>query len=278
MVYQIPLHEVARFQEDKNVQLLKQPTFRTYYVMMNVKKEPFTDKAVRRALCYATSGSRAVKIAMEGVGMPTKTFIFPKVFGAADVGMYDYNPKRAQQLLEEAGWKMGPDGVRQKNGKSLSFSVLISNIYPYSKIAEVVQADFKKIGVKANLRQLEHAAWLATLPKGEHEMFLWSYGVATGDAHMMLYPHLYSKARFPTSRRYTFYENPKIDQLLQEGLTSLDQQKRRKIYKTIQETIKDECIWLPLFQSMDTFLLRKNIRGFTGHPGEHIRFWNTYYA
>jgi peptide/nickel transport system substrate-binding protein len=278
MIYLVPPHEVARLKKDPRVQVIEGPTFRTFYVMMNVKKEPFGDKKVRQACCHAVGGERILKTALEGVGILSKTFFAPEIFGAADVGMYDYNPQRSEQILEEAGWKMGSDGIRHKEGKPLAFQLLISDLAPYPKISELVQADLMKVGAKVTIMQLEHTTYLTSLPKGEQEMFLWSYGVATGDAHMMLYPHLYSKLPFPTSRRYTFYENPKVDQLLNEGLVSLDQSKRREVYKKVQEMLKEDFIWIPLYQSVDTFLLKKNIRGFTAHPGEHIRFWNTYFA
>ena len=126
-VYQPPEHEVRPMFKDRNVTLHKDITLRTYYIGFNVQKEPFTDVRVRRAMSHAVNALEIVEYVLEGVGRTPLGYFHPRVQGFSKAAIIKFDPARAESLLEEAGWRKGPDGVRVKEGRRLEFTLLVSN-------------------------------------------------------------------------------------------------------------------------------------------------------
>jgi peptide/nickel transport system substrate-binding protein len=227
--------------KQSNLNVVDYDTFSFTYFGYNLdpaKTPLFQDVKVRQALFYAVDRDTIVKKLFNGLSsvatgtMPTLSWAY-----APDkiTTKYDYDPKKAAQMLDDAGWKAGSDGIRAKDGKKLSFSMWTNS---GNKTREgyllVLQEGWKAIGVDMKPQFEEFSVYLDRINKNfDFEMFLvgFSWGVDPDQQTMWD-----TKQHGPGFNSYG-YSNPKVDQLLLDGLHTLDQEKRKQIYIDMQNLV-----------------------------------------
>jgi peptide/nickel transport system substrate-binding protein len=143
----------------------------------------------------------------------------------------------------------------------------IEGYYPRA-VVQAIQAQLKVVGFDVELLFLENAAFLAMIPQGRQQLFLWSYGPAGGDAHVFLYPHFHSSG----GRNYTSYSDAEVDSLLDEASITLDPQERGQIYRELQERLIEAAVMSPIYLVEDTFAYTPKVTGFEPHPRQHLLF------
>jgi len=233
------LYDDAKKQANLNV--VDYDTFSFTYFGYNLdpaKTTLFQDVKVRQALFYAVDRDAIVKKLFNGLGvvatgtMPVLSWAY-----APDkiTTKYTYDPKKAAQMLDDAGWKAGSDGIRAKDGKKLSFSMWTNS---GNKTREnyllVLQESWKAIGVEMKPQFEEFSVYLDRINKNfDFEMFLvgFSWGVDPDQTTMWD-----SKQHGPGFNSYG-YKNDKVDQLLLQGTSTLDQEKRKAIYIDMQNQV-----------------------------------------
>jgi peptide/nickel transport system substrate-binding protein len=233
------LYDEAKKQANLNV--VDYDTFSFTYFGYNLdpaKTTLFQDVKVRQALFYAVDRDAIVKKLFNGLStvaigtMPVLSWAY-----APDkiTTKYNYDPKKAEQMLDDAGWKKGPDGIRAKDGKKLSFQMWTN---AGNKTREgyllVLQEGWKAIGVDMKPQLEEFSVYLDRINKNfDFEMFLvgFSWGVDPDQQTMWD-----TKQHGPGFNSYG-YSNPKVDQLLNDGLHTLDQEKRKQIYIDMQNQV-----------------------------------------
>ena len=214
----------------------------TYYAYNNdpASTELFQDKRVRQALLYALDREAMIKtiyagLARVGVGtMPTVSWAYaPDQLPAR----YPYDPQRAEQLLDEAGWRKGPDGIRAKDGKRLSFT-LWTNVgnSERAQYATLMQQQWKAIGVEATPRTEEWNAFLTRLDNHDYEVYLVGFSWGADPDQTAFWSCDAYTGGFNNFR----YCNNRVDELLARGLSELDQAKRKQIYIDFQQIVADE--------------------------------------
>ncbi len=263
IAYDIDPIDLERVREHKNLKLVEGPSLSTTYIGFNVKKEPFNNVKVRKALNYAVNVDEILDVIVEGAGEKAVSPINDKVFGFnSDLVGYEYNLEKAKELLEKAGY---PDGFS---------TTLWTNDNPVrTRIAELVQAQLKEINVDVKIETLEWAAYLDRTAQGEHEMFILGWVTVTGDADYGLYPLFHSSQHGGAGNR-TFYKNKDVDKLLEKGKKSIDENERLKAYYKAQDIIMDEAPQLFLYFLTESVGIQKNIKGFKLHPAGHHLLYN----
>ena len=201
----------------------------------------FQDVKVRQALFYAIDRDTIVKKIRNGLStvavgtMPLLSWAYqPEKI----TNKYPYDTKKAEALLDEAGWKKGADGIRAKDGKKLAFSMWTNS---GNKINEnyllVFQDSWKAIGVEMTPKFEEFSVYLDRINKTfDFEMFLvgFSWGVDPDQDTMWN-----SKSKGGGFNGFS-YNNPQVDKLLGDGLRTLDQEKRKAIYLEMQNIVTSE--------------------------------------
>jgi peptide/nickel transport system substrate-binding protein len=170
-----------------------------------------------------------------------------------------YNPEKAKQLLAEAGCK------------NFSFNfITYSNPRPYNsvngvKLAEAVQAELLKIGVKTNIKAYPWKEYKDVLMKGEEgEAFFYGWIGDNGDADNFL--SLLDSRQIDSSLNSAKYANPKVDQLLDKGASTMNPAERVKIYQELQKVLNNDSPWVYLSHAVDMAAYRPNVKGFRLHP------------
>ncbi|HEU5424996.1 MAG TPA: ABC transporter substrate-binding protein, partial [Nitrolancea sp.] len=205
------------------------------------KTTVFQDKEVRQALLYALDRKAMVEAIDFGYStvaigtIPTISW----AYNPDGIKLhYPYDMDKANQLLDQAGWAKGSDGIREKNGRKLGFKILSnSGSQPREQYTSVFQQQWKKLGVDATPELIEWNSFLDRITKQKNfDLFFegFSWGVDPDQT-----------AWFATSSQKGGlnrgnYSNPQVDKLLQDGLATTDQAKRKDIYTQLENIVMDD--------------------------------------
>ena len=233
---------------------------------------PFEDVRVRQALNYAVDKEAIIETIFQGVGSPSSAPIVPAIFGYTEVGPYEYNPERAMELLEEAGFGDGFEiELYHPTGR-----------YPQDDtVAEAVQAMLAEVGVSANLTTYDWGTYLETVlvppEMAEHDAFMLGWGTVTLDADYGTYA-LFHSTQWPTAEVWynnaSYYANPEVDDLLAEARVTPDRDVREGLYEQAIEMIWEDAPWLFLHNEGQVNAVRSNVEGLIHHPLENILAWD----
>ena len=263
--------QVAAMEKVDKIRVLKIPSADYRGIMYNFKTtDVFKDVNVRKAINYATDKQAIVDGVLFGYGQPAYSPIQLNKFNDPDVEKYDYDITKANALLDAAGWKMGTDGVREKNGEKLSFTLFARNNDEVRvKLAEYVSAQCKKVGIDAKVDARD--------PKAEAIKDTQAFVVGWGDpfdADGNTYD-MFDSSQISSGSGYDFgsYIDPKVDEMLEKARTTADDSLRKQYYYAFQQEIADNPPY-----SFDVYLtalygINKRVSGYTdtrilGHHGE----------
>ncbi len=218
------------------------------------------DKQVRKALMHAMDREAIINDIFQGQATLATSNLSPKheKYYNADVETYDYNVDTANQLLEEAGWTLGDDGIREKDGEKLSFTcVTITGDSQRRPEAEIAQQWFKEVGVDMQLQEATVDIILKAMTDGEMDasLFNWVYGGSGGD------PDARSTLSSDGANNFSNFSNERVDELLLQGIKEQDQEARVEIYREIQAIVADEVPFLFVLVFNDYAFYAKSIKG-----------------
>ena len=247
----IPAKDIDRVKKLSKVNIFEFDALTYTYLGLNLANPIFSDIRVRQALAYATNKKQLIALIFQGLASPAYSPSSPVSWAyESDVSRYPFDRAKAEKLMDKAGWKRSADGIRQKNGKYLEFTILVNQgNKEREKAAVVLQWQYKNIGVKVNVRVMEWSAMLKILnankdPKTFDAVIIgWSLGID---------PDQYSiwhSSQYPAGLNFVKYKNPKIDSLLESGRTTIDKEGRRHIYSQLQKIIAADqpyiFLWYP---------------------------------
>ena len=193
-------------------------------------KSPWHDKRVRQAASIAIDRNAINEAEMLGLGKPTASFVPPEFDFAFKVETPRYDPKRAKQLLAEAGY---PNGFEAGD---------LTPLPPYTTVAESVGSFLGEIGIRAQVRTMERATFMSSWHDKKLKGLVIGATGAAGNAAARLEPFV------TKSGMYAYGSRPDIDELFQRQAKELDQKKREALLHQIQKIVADEVLVAPIFQ------------------------------
>jgi peptide/nickel transport system substrate-binding protein len=247
--------------EAKGMTVIKSPGMNINYMGFYTYKKPFDNLILRKAISMAINRQNLVDYLYQGNAQLPNTILPDFVPGySKDVKPYDYNPEEAKKLLAEAGYNNGFEFT----------AITYSNPRPYNpvngeKLAAAIQADLAKIGVKMNIKSYPWKEFKQVLKDGEGDAYFYGWIGDNGDPDNFLM--LLETANIKGSLNASKYSNPKMDDLLAQGRTTLDPVKRAAIYVEAQKIAAEDAPWVLISHSIDMAAERPNIKGFALHPG-----------
>jgi len=277
---------VKSYIEDPRFQIFRYPSNSYAYVGWNLRNPLFQDPRVRAAFAHAVNVPEMIKYILYGNGVQS-TGIFPPHFWFSnpDIKPIPYDPAAANRLLDEAGWKPGPGGIRVKDGKRLSFTLLSNQGNEVRKdIATLVQDNLRTIGVEVKVEIYEWAVFISRfVNKLEFEALVlgWSTGVDF-DAYQVWH----SSQTNPEQLNFVGYKNPKVDKLIEQLRQEFDPAKIKAMAGEIQRLIYEDQPYLFLYVPDATAVIWKNSfricrpdgkGGFVDTPVEITKAGWTYY-
>ena len=263
IAYALEPRDALRARANTDLSMAEIETLTTSYIGFNAQKEPFDDVRVRQAINHAVDAETIVDVLLEGFGFPATSPISSQVFGAnPDLEPYAFDPERARQLLADAGLGSGFSTTLWTNDNPVRI-----------QIAEIVQAQLGDIGISVDVQVLEWSTYLSDTAAGAHDMFILGWVTVTADADYGLYA-LFHSSNFGSPGNRTFWSSDRLDELLDLGRRTLDQDERLAIYYEAQEIINAEAPWIFLNTAIEANATRANVSGFVPHPAGHHRLYN----
>ncbi|MFO8042878.1 MAG: glutathione ABC transporter substrate-binding protein [Alkalispirochaeta sp.] len=272
-IMRVPPQETDRLEAIPEIEVVYETSVRTVYIGFNNQKEPFDDPRVRQALNYAVDKQAIVDGLFDGVFNVSDAPVVPAVFGHTSVGPYEYNPERARELLAEAGFEDGLDmTLHHPTGRYLLDAT----------VAEAVQDMLAEVGVNATLETREWSSYLEFTSQppeeAEYDAFMLGWGTVTLDSDYGLYALLHSRQWNPNGNNRGFYENERVDELLDDARVETDREAREELYAEAIELIWEDAPWIFLYDQGQINANRTNVEGLIHHPLENLSAWDAYFA
>jgi peptide/nickel transport system substrate-binding protein len=219
-------------------------TEKTYgYQNMSFNMDTMSDQKVRQAIAYAIDRQKIVDQLLKGEGEIIDgpyTSISPYL--NKDLETYTYDPEKAKQLLEEAGWDFD---------KTIEFVVPIGNKVR-EQSANIIAENLKAVGLKLNTTTYDFPTIMSKAKAGDYDLMLIGF-TNTID------PDLTTIYGSSGSSNYTMYNNPKVDELLEKGKQEPDTEKRKQIYNELQEIWSEELPIFTLYSDYDFAAVSKDV-------------------
>ncbi|QTD40937.1 glutathione ABC transporter substrate-binding protein [Sporosarcina sp. Te-1] len=245
-------NEVADINAGDYAKVNQQTSSSLAYLGFNTEKEPFNDPKVRKAISMLVNKEDISEGVYDGFGVLAKGPLAPGIFGYhEDANPVEYNPDEAKKLLEEAGY-----------GDGFKTSIWTNDNPQRQQIAVLVQEELKKVNIEADINVMEFGAYLDKTAAGEHDMFILGWSNSTGDADYGLYALFHSSQKGDPGNR-SFYENPEVDKLLEEGRRESDPAKRIEIYNKVQEHLIEDAPMVYLIHTEYLTGVSNKIKGFS---------------
>lgn len=248
-------------------QLTALPVLGTYYIGMNLQRAPFRENLMlRRAMNYAVDRRVLTQVILED-RMPAASGILPPGMPGytATVRGYGYDPERARRLLAQAGFP---------NGRGLRPLLLFHNTdATHAKVAELVQAQLQKIGVRVRIRSLDWAAYLDLLDSGEEfDLFRMGWIADYPDPQNFLEILFHGKNLGALGNK-TRLNDPDVNALLDRALQTTVWAEREKLYRRAEQRILDLAPALFLFHYTTSVLINPAVRGVRLSPMDSGITW-----
>ena len=225
------------------------------YLGWNCQHPIFKDPAVRRAMTLAIDRWNIVETLFYGYAKVTASPIISSMWACdRSIEPYPHDPEAARKLLLERGWKAGADGILVKDGLRFEFSLATNaGNKVREQIAQMVQADLKKIGVQANLSFQDFSSLGENLRKNKEDAWIAGWYVAT---KVDPKPTFHSSS-FPDGYNYPAYSNPRVDELIDRGRVERDRETALGIWHEFQAILHEEQPYTILYEARALNALRK---------------------
>jgi ABC-type transport system substrate-binding protein len=239
---------------------------------------------VRQALNYAVDKDGIINTVFLGLAKPaTAVYINATVDGYTQAGTYAYDLDRAGRLLEEAGWRAGPAGIRMKDGKPLALELLTrkGGTPGDFETAELVQGMLKAAGVDVRLTVLESAIFTRSVTKpveeATYDLVNLAVGTFTGDAEYTMLTFYHTNSAAPKYFNRAYYSNPVVDELIEKSLAATTSSGRNRIYyaQIIKQVFGDAPI-IMLFDVLQHVAMKDTVHGVYLEPAGNN--WPAKYA
>ena len=225
---------------------------------------PMSDPKVRLAICYAVDKDAICEYLYSGLEeVPMPSIMAPSVAGYYEAGVLPYDIEKAKALLAEAGY---PDGFEM--------TIMTTAVYNRGvEMGEILVEMLGEVGIKVNLEVVERAvftsAWGGFTPEEFNEKFGWDMFImgsgGDADADTLLYRIMHTADN--NINNYGFYSNAEVDELLEKGAVTMDQEERDAIYKRIAEiTLYEDPFGAYMNYRKNVYALSDNIENFAVSP------------
>ena len=251
LTWTIPPDQLPKLKQNQKVTVTPTSSYTYYFIWMNAKRPPFTDKRVRQAMAYALDVDAMTNELLGGIGKRAQAPIPSTVFGFAPQTPYKYDPAKAKQLLADAGYG---------GGNELDLIWHPGGGPQIQEIAQSVISYWNAVGVKVKNDQQEQGIWLDNLIKLNWDLDLQTNSVLTGDADFTL------RRLYLSSANRNGYANPDLDKLLNDAAQETDQKKRADLYAQADRLIWDEAVGIFPFEIVENYVANTKVRGFTPTP------------
>jgi peptide/nickel transport system substrate-binding protein len=232
---------VAALARAPRLRVSDEPGTNLAYIGYNCTDPILRHVRVRQALAYATNRPEIIRYLLRGQARIAYDLLPPNHW-AYDPSLphYDFDPARANRLLDEAGFPRRPDGIR------FHLTLKTSTEEASRQLGAVLQQQWRQVGVALELRSLEFGTFYADITSGNFQLFTLRWLGANDDPDFFYY--VFDSHQFPPAgANRGRYSNPELDRLLEQARIEPDRQARKKLYDQAQEIVAHDQPYLTLW-------------------------------
>ena len=228
-------------------------------IMINAQKAPTDDVNVRRALLYATDQQAIIKTLYFGLHTAADEIFTPITPGydPSLKGAYTHDPAKAGQLLDQAGWTKGANGMRQKNGQPLKLSFINISGFGFDDISQLMQSQFRDVGIQVDINDQSFPAVGDAYNRGDHNLADFFYY----DVDPYFVRAIFGSDQIAHGFNWEHYANPQLDALVDKANATSDAAARTKLYQQANKIISDAAVIIPIYNSDGLFVSTSRLKG-----------------
>lgn len=231
------------------------------YLGFNSKRSPFNDIRVRQAINYALDKQEVIDGVLLGLGEPVASPYKPGTrWSDRALHPYPYDKNMALKLLHEAGFNdTNHDGILEKDGKPFAFEILTNQNKQREMTAVLIQRRLKDVGIDVKIRVIEWASFVNQFIKtSDFDAVILGWSLSLDPDQYNIW---HSSQQKPGQFNFIGYSNKEVDQLLEEGRTELNPDKREKIYHAFSKILLRESPIVYLYAGYGLTAMSKRIKG-----------------
>lgn len=271
----LPAIDIPRMLESGEYNVVDYLRLGVVFIEFNILAAPFDDILVRQALNHAVDPNDVLSAALEDYGQVAHGFLPPSLFGYWDGIVdyaYDYDVERAGELLDEAGWTVGGDGIREKDGERFTFTLLNLPTDAWGRAAQVVQSQLRDVGVEMEIQQMEFATLLDEAAAGNHQAEMMGY---TGSDPDIAFTWFHS-SNAGSGLNMSHIQDPELDAMIEEARTTMDLDERAEQYAEIQRFLVDQAVWIPLWVDQYYIAFNKALKNASFHDDGYAIYFDAW--
>ena len=234
-------------------------------LFFNLKLPVFAEREVRQGLALAIDRDTLVKEALRGWGTSGSSPILPASWAYTDAGARQgsADPERARQMLDQAGWRTGATGAREKGGHALAFTLLTNNDPTRVAVATLLARQLEAVGCKVAVaaKAPDEAAHLIATRRFEVALFGWEGLASDPDPYQM-----WHSSQAETGYNFANYSNPDADEALAQARLTTDPNRRKAYYATFLRIFAADTPSIILYYPQYHFAVSKRITGVSVDP------------
>jgi dipeptide transport system substrate-binding protein len=245
----------ASFDNDPKVEMLKQSPLLTAFVAINTKRKYLSDQRMREAMWLALDKKTYIQSVYGGHASAAASFLPPGIWSYDETLKDRHDPERARQLVKAAGY----------DGTEFALFTRIGGSIDGKRAAELMQADWAKVGINVRVQMMEWGEMLKRTGQGDHDITFLNWAGDNGDPDNFFTPNLTCDAVKGGGNKSQWCD-PRFDALLDEARKTVDLAQRTELYKRAQRLLYDEVSVIPLVYPVNMTALNKRVHGFVPNP------------
>ncbi len=264
-IFPYPEQNLAEAENSDDFSVEITPATVQNYITMNTLKEPFNDERVRQAINYAIDQEAFINVVKSGLGEPLDSPVTRQTAHYESQGGYEYDPEKAKELLEEAGYSDG-----------FSTTIWGNTTSDNSRGMQFIQQQLSEVGIQVEVQSMEEGTLSDAIygvenpENAEVEMWYVSWSASPNDTDHALRP-LFSSEQFPpTGANSAYYDNADVNDWIATAMHSGDESEQAELYSNIQAQIVADAPWIFLAEGAITAGKRSNVEGIYNLPSGTI--------
>ena len=259
---------VLALERESNLQVMRAPGTVLAYLAFNVRDPTLQDARVRQALAYAIERRPLIHYLWRDFARPAASILPPESWAYdPDVRRYDYSPERARQLLEQAGHPL-------VNGVRFHLAMKTSTEESTRLLAAVLQQQLADVGIALDIRTFEFATFFSDVTRGAFELY--SLRWIGGNEDPDIFEYAFHSDKFPPhGANRTYYANPRVDALIDQARSELDQNTRKQLYWEIQRILAEDVPYINLWYFDNVVVHTRRVQNLTLNPSGNYDFLKT---
>jgi len=247
----------------------------------NLDQPMFQDGRVRQAIAYGLDRQAIINNILKNTAVPAVADQSPLSWA--------YNPtlvqmprdiNKSRELLIQAGYNQGSDGIFVKDGQKLAFSLMTTaGNKARENVAQTIANQLHEVGIAVTVTPLDPKVFFEDILKTrkfQTAMYAFVAGVDPNNRNLWHSKKVPSSLNGYDGQNYTGWRNPEVDSLTENGVRSVDIEARKQIYYRVQELIIQECPVIPLYFRTNIDAVKKNVVNYRPNPTPAGNLWNAW--